>query len=219
MINFDETAEYEGLRFFGKINASISHEIRNALAVINENAGLVKDLLLLSEKGYPLDITKISGRVEKVIEQVRRTDAIVDNMNRFAHSADNDFSKVDTIECLDLVIKLSARLANMKGVILKLENLEEKVEITTFPFLLENLLYLCIDNAMENAGEDKMIVMTVNKKGNRIHFRFSGVNLKYNTEKVILSASESIFEKLGARIIVEKESGAFLLDMPEDLKA
>ena len=44
MIDFKETTEYEGLRFFGKVNASISHEIRNALAVINENAGLIKDL-------------------------------------------------------------------------------------------------------------------------------------------------------------------------------
>ena len=35
-----------GLRFFGKINSSISHEMRNVLAIINENAGLMKDLMM-----------------------------------------------------------------------------------------------------------------------------------------------------------------------------
>ena len=33
----------EGFQFFGKMSASISHEIKNALAIINENAGLLED--------------------------------------------------------------------------------------------------------------------------------------------------------------------------------
>jgi hypothetical protein len=32
-----------GLQFFGKMTASISHEIKNVLAIINENAGLLED--------------------------------------------------------------------------------------------------------------------------------------------------------------------------------
>ena len=78
MTQNDRSSEYEGLKFFGKINASISHEIRNTLAVINENAGLIKDLILMSEKGHPLDVGRIAGRVEKVLEQVKRTDGIID---------------------------------------------------------------------------------------------------------------------------------------------
>ena len=42
-----------GLRFFGKISASISHEIKNAIAVMNENAGLIKDLIMMAERGRP----------------------------------------------------------------------------------------------------------------------------------------------------------------------
>ena len=32
-----------GLQFFGKVSASISHELKNVLAIINENAGLLED--------------------------------------------------------------------------------------------------------------------------------------------------------------------------------
>ena len=32
-----------GLQFFGKMTASISHEIKNVMAIINESAGLLDD--------------------------------------------------------------------------------------------------------------------------------------------------------------------------------
>ena len=35
-----------GIQFFGKMAASISHEIKNVLAIINENAGLLEDICL-----------------------------------------------------------------------------------------------------------------------------------------------------------------------------
>ena len=73
-----ETVGGMGLQFLGKINASISHEIKNVLAVINENAGLIKDMLIMAEKGRPLDNARINTQVEKVLAQVRRADKIVD---------------------------------------------------------------------------------------------------------------------------------------------
>ena len=218
MINNSKSPEHDGLCFFGKINASISHELRNVLAVINENAGLIKDLLLMSEKGHPLDIGRVSERVEKVLEQVRRTDRIVDNMNRFAHSVDNDFLKIDVFEYLEFIIKLSERFADMKRVTLKLEPYEQKVEIETFPFLFENLLYLCIERAMESPGEDRTISITVEKRGNKVFLRFSGLSTGEEKENEISPRSDEILEKLGARIIDGDVSGSFMLDIPEHLK-
>lgn len=212
MINIDETTEYEGLKFFGKMNASISHELRNSLAVINENAGLIKDLILFSEKGHTLDIGKISGRVDKVLEQVRKTDSIVDNMNRLAHSVDNAFMKVNTSEYLEFVIKLMERFATMKGVSLRPELPEETIEVTTFPFLLENLLYLCLDWAIENPSEEKTIIISIQKKEDRIQFNFKG--MFPGIKKDSITGSKDILEKLGATIINDSNSGTFILDMP-----
>jgi len=81
-----------GVRFFGRMSASISHEIKNVLAIINENAGLLDDFALMAEKGMPLDPRRLGKVAESLMKQVRRADAIVRNMNKFAHSVD-DFEK------------------------------------------------------------------------------------------------------------------------------
>jgi signal transduction histidine kinase len=211
MTQHDDSPEYEGLKFFGKINASISHEIRNTLAVINENAGLIKDLIMMSEKGHPLDLERIRGRVEKVLEQVKRTDGIVDNMNRFAHSVDNTFMKINACECVDFVIRLSERFANMKGVVIRQEHPSEPIEITTSPFLFENIVYLCLDKAIQYPGEEKNILISVHKEDDRIQFEFKGISAGNEIEKNLLSESSGIFKKLDAKIICKEGSDSFIL--------
>lgn len=214
MINIDETTEYESLKFFGKMNASISHELRNALAVINENAGLIKDLLIFSEKGHPLDLEKISKRVDKVLEHVRKTDSIVGTMNRLAHSVDNTFMKVNTSEYLAFVIKLMERFATMKGVSLEPEQPEETIEVATFPFLFENLLCLCLDWAIENPSEEKTIRVSIQKKGDRIQFQFKGMFPGIERDNNSITGSKGLLRTLGAMIIDKKKAGSFILDVP-----
>jgi len=214
MTHNDETPEHEGLKFFGKMNASISHEIRNTLAVINENAGLIKDLISMSEKGHPLDLQRIGVRVEKVLEQVKRTDGIVENMNRFAHSIDNNFMKFNACEYVEFVIRLSERFASMRGVAVKSELQPGPLEITAFPFLFENIIYLCIDEAMQYPKEDNTISISAQKKDDRIRFEFSGVSSRDMIENNLLTGSPGIFKKLDAQIICKKGTDSFILDMP-----
>ena len=45
-----DSKEEAGLRFFGMMTASVSHEIKNVLAIINENAGLMSDLTQMMMK-------------------------------------------------------------------------------------------------------------------------------------------------------------------------
>ncbi|MBN2418152.1 MAG: hypothetical protein JXL81_02110 [Deltaproteobacteria bacterium] len=214
MTHHNESSEYEGLRFFGKMNASISHEIRNTLAVINENAGLIKDLILMAEKGHPLDTGRIAGRAGKILEQVKRTDAIVDNMNRFAHSVDNIFMKINACEYIDFVVRLSERFASMKGVLIKTDLPPGPVEISTFPFLFENIVFLCIDQAMQYPNEDKTIIISVHNENERTRIKFAGISAVNEIEKTLLSGSSTIFEKLGAGITYNEDPGSFILDLP-----
>ncbi len=48
-----------GLQFFGEMSASISHEIKNVLAIVNENAGLLEDLTLMADRGKPIDPARL----------------------------------------------------------------------------------------------------------------------------------------------------------------
>ena len=50
-----------GLQFFGRISASISHELKNVLAIINENAGLLEDLTSMADRGKPIDSARLKA--------------------------------------------------------------------------------------------------------------------------------------------------------------
>ncbi len=139
----------EGLQFFGKMSASISHEIKNVLAIINENAGLLEDFTLMAEKGRPVDMERFKTVAGKIRGQVGRADGIVKNLNRFAHSADHFSGEIDLNESLGFVVALSERFAAMAGV--SFEHMEDgrTVPLNTTPFFLHNLLWLCINFAIE----------------------------------------------------------------------
>ena len=90
-----ENTTAAGLQFFGQISASISHELKNVLGIINENAGLLEDLTFMADRGVPLDPVRLKAMAESVKKQVGRANAIIGNMNRFAHSADRSYCTVD----------------------------------------------------------------------------------------------------------------------------
>ena len=162
-----------GLQFFGKMTASISHEIKNVMAIINESAGLLEDYGMMAEKGIPIDPEKlkvVSGRVSK---QIHRAEGIIKNMNSLAHSVDELHKSVDLGETLKLSIGLAQRLADMKSVKLDLQPPRDIVTIITSPFHLLNILWQVLDFAMGASGEGKTVKFSVeNRSGLSEHTFF-----------------------------------------------
>ena len=161
-----------GLEFFGKISASISHEIKNVLAIINENAGLLGDLAVMAEKGGPLEPERLKTLAERVARQIRRADGIIKNMNRFSHTVDEWGKTIDLCESTAFSVALSNRFAAMAQVSLELAEQGEPVMITTSPFYLLNLIGLCLDFAMGACDEKAAVKLSVEKadRGGRIRF-------------------------------------------------
>jgi C4-dicarboxylate-specific signal transduction histidine kinase len=152
-----------GLQFFGKMTASISHEIKNVLAIINENAGLLEDLALLSDRGAAIEPQRLKNMSRVVMKQVSRADAIMKNMNRLAHSVDESIKTIDLNDILELVVALSHRFAAMRDVSVDPKLGENPMMVRTAPFVLMNLLWLCLDFAMDAAGEDKIVELVTQK--------------------------------------------------------
>lgn len=202
-----------GLEFFGKMSASISHEIKNTLAIINEKAGLLEDLAALAEKGVPVDPQRLKTQAGKIAEQVRRADGIVKTMNRFAHSIDDAVRSIDLVETVELVKELSARIAAMREITLEASSPAEPVTLRTNPFLLQNLMWLCIDFAMRRSGSGKTVALLTEgtEKGGKIRFaRLEGLadgpieGFPGEREKAILRA-------LGSDLVVDIRAGEITL--------
>ncbi|UCF92973.1 MAG: HAMP domain-containing histidine kinase [Desulfobacterales bacterium] len=186
-----DTVGTAGLQFFGQMSASNSHEIKNVLAIINENAGLLEDLMLMVDKGVALDPQRLKSLARKLAEQTRRADQIVKKMNQFAHSVDYPVKSVDLNEILDLMMALTGRLATMRNVNLELKASAAPVTLTTSPFFLMNLVWLCLDFAMNATAPGRPVLLAPEKTAQGANLRFSGL--------------ERLAQQLGSEFPAERE--------------
>lgn len=211
--------EETGLRFFGKMSASISHEIKNVLAIINENAGLLEDYNLMAEKGTPLNPERIKTLAATVITQIKRADVIVKNMNKFAHSVDEAKKTVDVREVLELVAALSSRFAAMRGVVLDLQPSSSAVSILSSPFFFENLIWLVLDFAMDAVGNGKKVGLIAEKREEGARVRFTQLDAlgKAQKDQFPTERERSLLHILNAEIALDHGAGQILIDLPSDI--
>ena len=167
----DETA----LAFYSRVSASISHELKNSLAVINESAGFLEDIVLMAQKGRPLDPNRLGSLAGTILRQVQRSDTIVKNMNRLAHSLDEKRSSIELLGLLELMVRVSERPAVNKGVKLSTDFPEKPILITTCPFYLETLVWMLLDFAMTNCDRDKTVGLSASLAGAGAQIELTGL--------------------------------------------
>ena len=160
------------LRFFGKITASFNHDVRNALATINENAGLLMDYSAMVSRERPLDPNKVSTLAKRIADQVKRADGLIKSMSLFSHSVDESLKTLDLNESLQLLAAVSGRFASMKQVTLHVQRSENPVEIRTSPFLMLYILFICLEFAIQTAGKNQTVELMpqISKLGKSVRF-------------------------------------------------
>jgi C4-dicarboxylate-specific signal transduction histidine kinase len=205
-----------GLQFFGKISASISHELKNVMAIVNENAGLLEDLTAMAEQGRPLDPARLKLMAAAVQKQVGRADEILNNMNRFAHTIDATVAEVDLNQTIELFMALTDRFILMRGVKVDLQLPDQPLKIPTAPYFLINLLWLCLDFAISASGDDKRVSLVAEETEDSIRIRFR--QLEGLTEallKTFPSGHEnSLLAVLEAALAAEPERQEIVLRLP-----
>jgi C4-dicarboxylate-specific signal transduction histidine kinase len=156
-----------GLEFYGKVTASISHELNNRLAVINEQAGLLEDHVQLSQQGRELDLERLKKLAATVQKQVAQANKIIKNMNRFAHSADQPNQQLDLNEVLELAVALSQRTADMREVSIEVQRPDEPLMMVTSFFRLLNLLWLGLIAAIEITAPKGAVTVILDKNATK----------------------------------------------------
>ena len=209
MTDRHETLAIEGVRFFGEMCASVTHEIKNVLAIINENAGLLQDMLAMYARGGELSPERLTRLAQSVSRQVSRGDGIVKGLNRFAHSADNALEPVDVAEPIELVASLSSRLIGMRGKVLDVHLPDDPPTITTNRFFLENLVWNCLCRAMDACPEGQNLSLGVEALNEKVHIRFGGLDpAALDLVTGFPDPRESTVAALvGAELILDKEKG------------
>jgi len=214
-----DPATETGLRFFGKMTASISHEIKNVMAIINESAGLLEDYSIMAEKGAPINPERLKIVSDRVAMQIRRADGITKNLNSLAHSVDEFDKSVSLSETLELAVGLTQRFADMRSVILEFHPPADFPTVVTSPFHLLNLVWGVLDFAMDASGPGKTVGLTFETTPTSVAIRFTGVEaLTDKPETVFPTAKEAVLLRiLGAEIHRDTKKGEINLVLPKDV--
>ncbi len=145
--------------FFGKITASITHEIQNVLAIIKENAGLMEDFLLINQSG---EVADIEDRLAKCIELIKnqgyRGVGLTSGLNSFAHTTDNDRISVNIFELIKKLVFISERLFRQKNVSIAIIEPEKPCSMIIDPVLFQMVVFSCIECLVENTEDDDALV-------------------------------------------------------------
>ena len=217
MNNTTDFGNNDDLAFFGKVNASISHELKNSMAIISEAAGLLQDLTEMAAKGQKIELEMLKTCSEDIIEEIQRGFAIIKQMNAFSHSADEPVKKVNPLDVIGLVVALSKFLSFASKIRFD-PSPEDASVVLTCPFRFQNLLYQALVFAFESAGPDGQIVIGSQAQPNgSVHITFSG--LGPNTIRSFASdKTKTIAASIGIDIREAANLDSFELVVPENFK-
>jgi len=147
------------IAFLGKITASMTHEMKNALAIIQESSGLMSDLLTLGQKTpFPFQ-EKFAKVLAAIDEQVRRGVEISNRLNRFAHSMDVPQASVHLPELLEQTAFLMQRFAHRNKLKILPLPAEKDLVVETDPFRLQLVLATIIEDLIEGLDPGGVILL------------------------------------------------------------
>jgi signal transduction histidine kinase len=217
----NSTTEFENnddLAFFGKVNASISHELKNILAIISETAGLLNDLTKMATERKGVELETLRTCSKDIVEETQRGFVTIKQMNRFSHSADDPFKKVNLIEVLDLMIDLAGFLSFASKVRFDPPK-EASPLVLTSSFRFQSLIYQALVFAFESAGPDGEIHVAIYPdKNDSIRITFSGLG-PIGTRMFPSDKTKRIAASIHAEIRVAKDSQRIDIVVPNNMES
>lgn len=211
-----KSVSQESLRFFGEMSASVSHEIRNKLAVINEKAGLVQDIALAVKSGRAFDPDRLDVQAGKIVDQVRQANRIVGVLNRLAHSVDAPRIRIDLEDLIGLVTELYERKAAQTEITLSAVVSADPVSVITSPFLLAALIGACIDAAIPKVDDSAVLAIAAEAVADGATIRFQNLagiedsDLEFGGQD---TGARAMLAVLGGRLAADGRRGELVLEI------
>jgi signal transduction histidine kinase len=208
----NDTLDAACLQVFGKISASVSHDLKNVLAIVNENAGLLDDLALRAAKGGDIPLDRLNVATARMLKQVKRGDAVLKNLNRFAHTTDAPLLQGNVAETVALMVDLAGRQAAMRETVITV--VPDEAMASTCLVYLESFVYLLLRHAIEVLPRKETVEITVAAEGKTVCVRLiNPAGLPLIRDDVFPGVQEkALMERLG--LDMQVQPGTVVLRLP-----
>ena len=155
---FRELQHSQKLSSIGRLAAGVAHEINNPMAIINEKAGLMKDLMETSgEFGYK---EKFSTLLDDILKAVDRTKTITHRLLGFAKRMEVRFEELQLNDVVKEVLGFLEKEALYKNVEIRLQLDENLPRIYSDRGQLQQVFLNLLTNALEAVEEEGLITIT-----------------------------------------------------------
>jgi len=151
------------LSSIGRLAAGVAHEINNPLAIINEKAGLIKDLIEYTPNFEQKE--KFSKLVKSVIESVKRCKTITHRLLGFAKRMEVEVEPLDLNELLEEVLGFLEKEALYRNIDIDLQLAKNLPMIDSDRGQLQQVFLNILNNAMAAVEDEGRITITTWEKG------------------------------------------------------
>ena len=194
------------LASIGRLAAGVAHEINNPLAIINEKAGLIKDIFTF--RSHYAGDAKLAGLIDGIIASVERCGAITRRLLGFARHMEVRIQNVNLGVIIQDVIGFLGKEAEYKSITVSVEIPEDVPEFESDRGKLQQIFLNLVNNAfaaMNDGGHlniavgvihDKSVSVTVSDDGCGI----AGTDLKRVFEPFFTTKGRSGGTGLGLSI-------------------
>jgi signal transduction histidine kinase len=154
LVSIQQIGHSEKMASIGRLAANVSHEINNPLAIINESAGLIKDLFEL-KKECEKD-PKLIGLVESILVSVQRASKITRRLLTFSRKLEAGDETVDLYKLIKEVVGFLEKEAELKLIDIRVDAADGIPAIEADRGILQQIFINIINNsldAMEKQGQ------------------------------------------------------------------
>ncbi len=142
----------------GRLAAGVAHEINNPLSVINENAGLIKDMFALKDE-YKKD-ERLLELIDDVMESVTRCGAITRQLLGFARQFKPSIQEINLKTTIEETLTFFHKEAEYRNITINLDIPEDLPVIHSDHGSLQQVFFNLINNAFQAVSKDGSIEIT-----------------------------------------------------------
>ena len=220
----------------GRLAAGVAHEINNPLAIINEKAGLMKDILETSGD-LQQNKDKFIGLIGGIFDSVNRCRTVTHRLLGFSRRMDISHDSIDISDTVKEVIGFLEKEIVDRNIRLELNLKADLPKAATDKGQLQQVILNIINNAIDAVDDGGLIEISSYVKDEhfvRVSIKDNGSGIPKDKLKHIfepfyttkakgkgtglgLSISYGIIQRLGGTILVESEpfkGTTFIVEVP-----